>query len=116
MVLNSFEPRASGVRSFYTDGKVIEMHKFNGSLQRIRMGLKRWLLWFLLAFVAVDFFLPSVWLLAPIEGQVVDAISGRPIAGAAVAASWDLEWMAAICLAPYGMWLALIVGIGKKES
>ncbi len=61
-----------------------------------RMALKRWLLWFLLAFVALDFFLPSIWLLAPIEGQVVDAISGRPIAGAAVAASWGLEWMASV--------------------
>jgi hypothetical protein len=29
--------------------------------------------------------------------------------------NWDLEWMVALCLAPWGMWLALLFGAGKIE-
>jgi hypothetical protein len=29
--------------------------------------------------------------------------------------NWYLEWIVALCLAPYGMWLALLAGIGKAS-
>jgi len=45
----------------------------------------------LTALMAANFVHPVVWVLTPVYGQVVDRITGSPIAKAAVAVSWSLQ-------------------------
>jgi hypothetical protein len=59
----------------------------------VRRALKLFL--FLLgAFVLTDMVYPMVWLLAPLEGTVVDRVTRKPVPHAVVAASWEIRWLA----------------------
>ncbi len=45
----------------------------------------------LLLLVALDWIYPVVWFSMPIHGQVLDVTTGKPIAGAIVAATWAMR-------------------------